>query len=215
MYELARGPLVWLAFVGLVAGTVVQLGRFYLLARKEKSVLPTFDAHFGLRSILHWIVPFSSRNTRMHPTFTIASYLFHLCILLTPLLVMGHAVLWEESWGVHWWSLPPAAADAASALAVILGVTFMVRRLVVPEARRVARVRDFLLILLVISPFATGLAAHLQWLPQREALVLHILCGAAWLLAIPVTWLKHMFLFGPSRAYMGSEFGAVRNARDW
>ena len=31
----------------------------------------------------------------------------------------------------------------------------------------------------------------------------------------PVTWLSHMLWFVFTRAFMGSDFGAVRNARDW
>jgi hypothetical protein len=35
------------------------------------------------------------------------------------------------------------------------------------------------------------------------------------LMVIPFTRLSHMLFFFFSMAYMGSEFGAVRNARDW
>ena len=45
--------------------------------------------------------------------------------------------------------------------------------------------------------------------------ILHILSGEIMLAAIPFTRLAHMLWFFFSRAYMGSEFGAVRNARDW
>jgi nitrate reductase gamma subunit len=46
-------------------------------------------------------------------------------------------------------------------------------------------------------------------------LILHILTGEILLVAIPFTRLSHMFFFFFTRAYMGSEFGSVRNARDW
>ncbi len=46
-------------------------------------------------------------------------------------------------------------------------------------------------------------------------LILHIVTGASVLVAIPFTRLSHMLWFVFTRAYMGSEFGAVRNARDW
>ena len=46
-------------------------------------------------------------------------------------------------------------------------------------------------------------------------MILHILSGEVLLVAIPFTRLSHM-LFAPlTRSYMGSEFGNVRNARDW
>jgi nitrate reductase gamma subunit len=46
-------------------------------------------------------------------------------------------------------------------------------------------------------------------------MILHIISGEVMLVAIPFTRLSHM-LFAPlTRAYMGSEFGGVRHAKDW
>jgi hypothetical protein len=39
--------------------------------------------------------------------------------------------------------------------------------------------------------------------------------GALWLMIIPFTRIVHMLFFPFTRAYMGNEFGYVRNARDW
>jgi hypothetical protein len=66
-----------------------------------------------------------------------------------------------------------------------------------------------------MAPFVTGYIAHQQWLPYKPMLTAHIITGALWLIAIPFTWLSHMLWFVFTRAYMGSEFGAVRKARDW
>ena len=215
MYELARGPLVWIAVAVLVVGAIVRLVTMARLAQRDKVVFPTYSAKYGLRSILHWIVPFASRNTRLHPLFTVVSFGFHICLLLTPVFVMGHAVLWEESWGLSWWSLPPLVADVMSLVVVAGGVFFVLRRLTAPEVRNVTSPSDYALVLLVVSPFLTGFIAHQQWLDPNAMTILHIVCGAAWLAAIPFTRLSHMLWFAFTRALMGSEFGAVRQARDW
>jgi nitrate reductase gamma subunit len=215
MYEFVSGPLVWVGFLGLFLGSAYKLSRMFKEARREKSVIPTWDARTGMRSVAHWVVPFGARNMRMHPVMTVVSFAFHFCLLLTPLFVMGHAVLWESSWGVSWWSMPAWLADVMTLVVIAGGVFFFLRRLAAPEVRRVSALSDFLLVLLVISPFLTGFLAHQQWLPYRPMLILHIVCGVAWLVAIPFTRLSHMLWFVFSRSYMGSEFGAVRNARDW
>jgi hypothetical protein len=68
---------------------------------------------------------------------------------------------------------------------------------------------------MVVTPFLTGFVAYHQWFDYPLFLVLHILSGEILLMAIPFTRLSHM-LFSPfTRAYMGSEFGNVRHARDW
>ena len=61
----------------------------------------------------------------------------------------------------------------------------------------------------------TGFVAHQQWLPYQPMIIAHIISGALWLLLIPWTRLVHMIWFAFTRAYMGSEFGAVRHSRDW
>lgn len=215
MYELARGPLTWVAFALLVGGTIWNLYTRLVLAKKDKVVYPYWSTPHAARSILHWVVPFASRNMRLHPLFTVVSFAFHACLLLTPLLVMGHAVLWEESWGLSWWSLPAGVADAMTLVVIGGGVAFIVRRIAAPEVRNVTTWRDHLLILIVIAPFVTGFLAHHQLLPYRATVTLHIVTGVVWLAAIPFTRLSHMLWFVFMRGYMGSEFGAVRNARDW
>ncbi len=128
---------------------------------------------------------------------------------------MGHAVLWQQSWGLSWWSLPPLIADLMTLVVILGGLFFMLRRLTAPEVRNVTDWRDIALVLLVIAPFLTGFIAHQGWLHHRVMMQVHIVTGVAWLLAVPFTRLSHMLWFLFSRAYMGSEFGAVRNARDW
>jgi nitrate reductase gamma subunit len=215
MYELVRGPLVWIAFLGFFGGTLYRLITMALLAKKEKVVYPTYSFRYGLRSVVHWLIPFASRNMRMKPLFTIVTFAFHLCLLLTPLLLLGHNLLWRESWGVSLWSLPETVADAMTLVVVFACLFFMIRRLAAPEVRNVSYLSDFLLALLVMAPFVTGFIAHQQWLPYRPMLIIHIISGALWLLLIPWTRLVHMLWFPFTRAYMGSEFGAVRNSRDW
>lgn len=215
MYEFARGPLVWVAMIGFVAGSLYKLYSMVSGAKKEKVILPVWDARSGARSVLHWVVPFASRNMRMHPFFTVVSFAFHACLLVTPLFVMGHAVLWEESWGISWWSLPPLLADLMTLVVVFGGLFFLLRRIASPEVRNVSAWSDFGLVLLVISPFATGFMAHHQILAYRPMVTVHIVCGVLWLLAVPFTRLSHAIFFLFTRSFMGSEFGAVRNARDW
>ena len=215
MYEFVSGPLVWVAFLGFFGGGAYKVVTMLRAARKEKGVVPTMHAKFGLRSVAHWIVPFANKNTRLRPLFTVVSFAFHGCLLLTPLFVMGHAVLWEQAWGFSWWSLPACLADLMTLVVVFGGLYFVLRRIAAPEVRNVTTWSDYGIVLLVVAPFLTGFLAHHQVFPYEIMIVLHIVTGVAWLVAIPFTRLSHMIWFLFTRAYMGSEFGAVRNARDW
>ena len=215
MIQLVRGPLVWVAFAAFLGGLLWQLVSRLRLARKDKVVYAYWDAKAGFRSVLHWVVPGGSRNMRLRPFFTALSFSFHLCLLLTPLLAFGHAVLWQQSWGLSWWSLPGGVADAMTLWVIVAGAVFLLRRVASPEVRNVSSARDYLVLLLVVAPFVTGFLAHHQWLPYRAMITLHIVTGGAWLVAIPFTRLSHALWFLFTRSYMGSESGAVRHARDW
>ena len=46
---------------------------------------------------------------------------------------------------------------------------------------------QWLLVLLLVAPFLTGLLAYYQFLPYRAMVVLHLFSGALWLMALPFT----------------------------
>jgi len=215
MYEFSRGPLVWIAFFIFFAGSLYRLVAMVINSKKEKVVHPYMNLKFGLRSIMHWIIPMGSRNMRIQPVFTILSFLFHACLLITPLFVLGHIMLWKESWGISWWTLPESLSNIMTFFVVIIGLIFIMRRIADPTVRYVSTFKEYLLLIMVLAPFITGLMAYYQMFDYKTIITIHMWTGAIWLAAIPLTWLSHMFYFPFTRAYMGCEFGLVRNSRDW
>jgi nitrate reductase gamma subunit len=152
---------------------------------------------------------------RLHPAFTFLSFLFHICLLLTPILTVGHVTLWKESWGLSWWTLPNSMSVVMTILVILGGITFVLRRIAEPAVRFVSSAGDFILIILVLAPFVTGLMAHYQIFDYDVMMIVHMWTGAIWLVMIPITRIAHMLFFPLTRAYMGCEFGYVRNAKDW
>ncbi|MBI5252069.1 MAG: hypothetical protein HY912_21450 [Desulfomonile tiedjei] len=98
---------------------------------------------------------------------------------------------------------------------VLAAVFFLVRRWMLPEVRFVTFASDYLLLLAAAAPFVTGFIASRQWFDYETMLVIHMISGAVMLIVIPFTRLSHMLFFPFTRSYMGSEFGAVRHAKDW
>ena len=170
---------------------------------------------YGLRSILHWSTPFATENMKRHPLLTIVTFAFHICLLLTPIFLLAHVTMIDESWNISWWNLSEGAAQIMTVMVVACCVFFLIRRLVSPEVQYVTAASDYVILALVAAPFVTGFLAYYQWLDYQIIVILHILSGEILLVAIPFTRLSHM-LFAPlTRAYMGSEFGGIRHARDW
>ena len=215
LYEIVRGPLAWVALLVFFLGTMYRIVSMLIEARKDKVVYPYMSLKYGLRSLMHWLIPFGSVNMRKRPVMTIVTFVFHICLVLTPIFLLSHIVLVYESWKIQWCSLPECTADVMSVLVVLACVFFLVRRIVSPEVQNVTFLSDYVLLAVVMLPFLTGFLAYHQMGPYRPMLILHILTGEIMLVAIPFTRLSHMFFFFFTRAYMGSEFGNVRNARDW
>ncbi len=215
LYELVRGPLAGVALLVFFFGSVYRVVSMLSEARKDKVVYPYMKLKYSLRSLLHWVVPFGSRNMRLRPVMTVVSFVFHICLLVAPLFLLAHSVLWYESWGIQWSSLPEGLADVMTVLVIVACIFFLIRRISAPEVRNVTSSSDFILLAIVVLPFLTGFLAYHQWGPYKPLLILHILTGEIMLVAIPFTRLSHMLFFWFTRAYMGCEFGYVRNSRDW
>jgi nitrate reductase gamma subunit len=161
------------------------------------------------------MTPFATENMRRNPLFTIVTFAFHICLLASPIFLLAHVVLIEEAWSVEWWTLPDAAAIVMSVIVIASCLFFLFRRRIRPEVRYVTSFSDYMLLAIVAAPFVTGIFAYYQWFGYQWFSILHILTGEIMLIAIPFTRLSHM-LFAPlTRAYMGSEFGGIRHARDW
>ncbi|MEJ2727609.1 MAG: respiratory nitrate reductase subunit gamma [Deltaproteobacteria bacterium] len=216
LYQFVSGPLAWLAFILFIGGCLYRLiSLMVLVHKKEKFIYSYMSLKYSLRSILRWSTPFATENMKMHPGLTIVAFVFHICLIVTPIFLLAHVTLVEEFWNISWWTLPESAAQIMT-MAVIAGcVFFLVRRMIRPEVRYVTYASDYVMLAVIATPFITGLIAYYQWFGYQSFMILHILSGEVMLAAIPFTRLSHM-LFAPlTRAYMGSEFGGVRHAKDW
>ena len=215
IYELVRGPFAWVALTVFIAGSLYRIIAMLVTGKKEPALYPSTSFSGAVRSILHGLIPFGSTYMRRQPLFTIVTIGFHLCVIILPLFLLAHIVLWYESWQILWWSLPDLLADLMASWVILASIYFIVRRWVVPEVKKVTRPSDILLPAIILLTFLTGFLAYHQWGPYRPIMILHVLAGEILLIAIPFSKLGHMLFFMFSRAYMGAEFGKVLNAREW
>ncbi len=215
MYQFVSGPLVWIAFVVFVGGMAYQFVTMLRSARKDKVIYPYMSLKYSLRSIFHWIIPFASRNMRARYEVTIVTFVFHICLVLIPIFLLAHVSMFAFAWGANWCVISEAAANYMTLAVILACVFFLLRRMMLPEVQFVTDISDYILLAIAFAPFVTGFAANRQWFDYETTIIIHMICGSLMLMVIPFTRLSHMLFFPFTRAYMGSEFGAVRNARDW
>jgi nitrate reductase gamma subunit len=216
IYNIVSGPLVWVAFIIFIGGSLYRLISIAVLAKKKDyAVYEYWNNRYALRSVSHWITPYATVNMRQKPMMTFVTFVFHLCAILSPLFLYAHIDLVRESWGISWGYFADTTIDMMTILVIASCIFFMVRRWTQPEVRYLTSTSDIVLLILVAMPFITGFWAYHQWIGARVVTILHMLFGEILLAAIPFTRLSHMLFFYFTRGYIGSEFGAIRHARDW
>ncbi len=221
MYSLARGPLALVAVLVLLLGLVYQAVRFFALTTPAaRSALPVRQQPSS--SGMHHPSPRIQRKGRiqrtvlgMEPAMTVVTAIFHAALILTPLTVLAHALLFEQSWGFR----PPAVSELLSDILTLLvlglGGFLLYRRIRLPKVRSITSPMDIALLIVVLAPFLTGFLAYHQWAPYRPMVVAHILSGELMLVCIPFTRLSHALFFFLTRFCLGSEYSFTRGTRIW
>lgn len=215
LYNFLRGPMVWVAFIIFFAGSIYKVYTLIKQAKGEKFILPFVNLKAALKSLIHWLIPFGSRNWRLRPLFTIVTFSFHICLVFTPIFLLAHNLLWYESWSISWPTLSESLADVMTVIAIIGCIYFFLRRIFNPTVNFVTFKSDIFFLIVCFFTFLTAFLAYHQWLlPYRAMLNLHIIFGEIMLISIPLTRLAHMFYFFLTRTWMASQF-AIWKTKDW
>ena len=209
----AEGPLLWIAFLIFIIGTLIRMAQFILVARtKDKPFYNYFSLKYIFSTLARWLLPLNV-DVKKNPVFIMCVYLFHICLIVVPIWLAGHVSLWEESrFGWSWSSLPDKWADWMTLLLFAISIYFILRRALSPDLRIITTFTDYLLIVVTALPFLTGYCLTHGTLDSIKFLgdnmrLLHVLSAELMLILIPFTRLSHSVLFFFSRAATGVEFG--------
>jgi len=209
IYEFVRGPMAWTAFSVSIGATLLRLIILMGRAQRIQRMHPAKSVRGGIKSISRGLLPLGLKAMQQRPAFGAVTFIFHLCVLLTPVFLLAHIVLIYESWQIQWFSLPDMVADIMTVIVIAGTLYFAGRRLLRPEVRAVTDFSDWALLIVINAIFLTGLLAYHHWGPYRPLLITHILLGELLLLMIPFTKLMHMVLFFFTRGYLGAEYEIV------
>jgi nitrate reductase gamma subunit len=213
-YSFVEGPLLWIAFLVFIIGSLLRIALFLILSRKaaDRAMYQYFRWKYFLSSIGRWILPLN-RDVTKNPVFTVSAYVFHICLIVVPIWFSGHIMLWEDSrFGWSWSAIPDGLADWMTLLFLAIALFFLLRRIISADIRILSTVSDYLLLIVTALPFMTGyFLAHgtldnFAFLGDNMMLI-HMLAGELMLILIPFTRLSHFILFFFSRGATGVEFG--------
>ena len=199
--EWARGPVFRMCFLIMVLGLarVVFLSTLNVVSiirasRKNRRQVPWGEI---IGATLKWIIPFK-KGVEQRAIFSITSMLFHVCIIVAPIFLGAHILLWERGLGIGWPAIGNLAADYLTLVAIVAGVVIFVQRVGARASRAISRAQDYLLPLLIVIPFASGYLAMHPWInpfDYTSTMFVHVMSGNLIFLLIPCTKISHVVLF--------------------
>lgn len=196
--EFGRGPLFRIAFTLMVLGllravTLTVVGIVEAYWRSPDKVVNWREVR---GQTLAWMFPFT-RLWRARPVYSTLSFLFHAGLLVVPLFLAAHVLLWRRSTGLGWFTIPFSLANTLTGLAIVAGIGLCFGRLIDSSARKMSRPQDYGWLLLLVAPFLSGfLCTNVAVAAKtyQSLMLLHIYSADLIMLLIPFTKLSHCIL---------------------
>jgi len=197
--DFARGPLFIATFLLMALGLgrlifleIYQMVRNWL-GMRDRSV-PWME---NVKLTLQWLVP-TPRVLRLKPFLAVISFLFHVGLIVVPIFLAEHILLWKSGLGISWPSLSAGLADFFTLMTIVTCLLLLGHRIFVKPARDVSGFGDYAILVILLIPFVTGyLVMHPRFLftDMETMLLAHILSGELVFVLVPFTKLAHVVMF--------------------
>jgi nitrate reductase gamma subunit len=196
--QFGRGPLFRIAFALMLLGLlrIVVLTIVGVIEAYRRNVDHIVNWREVRKQTIGWLFPIG-RLWRQRPIYSSVSFLFHVGLLLVPLFLAAHLLLWKRGLGFAWPAIPQSVANWLTGIVIVTGLGLFLGRVGRSSARRLSRPQDFFWPLLLVVPFATGfVCSNITMSPTgyRSLIFLHIYSANLILLLMPFTKLAHCVL---------------------
>ncbi len=152
-----------------------------------------------------WLIPVN-RLWRKRPIYSFVSFFFHIGLILVPLFLAAHVMLWKKSVGFGWPSLPQNIADILTILVVITAPLLFLMRVFHRGSRALSRSQDYVWPLLLMIPFLTGLICsngRISASTYSLLMFFHVYSANLIMIMIPFTKIAHCVLMPLSQFVTG------------
>jgi nitrate reductase gamma subunit len=215
MYNFLTGPLAWFSFLVFFLGILIR-SFLYIKGLDSKIDRVTYKVNTAsgikeaIRSIVFWLIPFSTRGWRTQPLMTVLFFIFHISLFTSTLFLKAHNMILQERWGISIITIPEVISDYLTIAVLVTATIFIIRRIALPQVKILTKMSDYLILIISVAPFLTGFLAFHQFGDYTFWMLGHIISGELLLIVIPFTKLSHSFLFFCTRAQLGMDYGIKR-----
>lgn len=148
------------------------------------------------KKTLGWLFPVGRLWTR-RPLYSVVSFAFHAGLIVVPLFLAAHILLWERATGIAWPALPQAAANWLTLVAAGAALALVIGRLAHSGSRSLSRLQDYIWPPLLAVPFITGyICSNIALAPRvyQWLMLIHVYAGDLIMVIIPFTKIAHCAL---------------------
>ncbi len=199
--DFVGGPLFTAAFLFMALGLLrLVILQIYEITRVMVNTRDkTYPWSKNFKEFFSWAVP-GKNHVRVKPIFSVASFIFHIGLVLVPIFFVGHLALWKSGLGMS----GPAAglnypiSTALTIVTIAAGVFMLCYRIFSQSMRFLSGFMDYFLLVLLLVPFITGfLMVHPALLPvsYNAMYLVHMLSAELVIFLIPLTKMAHVILY--------------------
>ena len=150
----ARGPVFRMCFLIMVLGLmrVFVLNVMNIVGAVQRANNKNIPYRVIAINTLKWLFP-TAKVFGSRIVFSVTSVLFHVAIIITPLFLGAHILLWERGLGISWPAINGQVADYLTLLAIVTSLALFIQRVMARPTRALSRLQDYVLPLLISVPF--------------------------------------------------------------
>lgn len=187
--------LLWISFIVFFLGLFIKLIAFLTAFFTHIRHLKLSTKNIFLYPISLSVFPFKGL-LKLPPVKAVPHYIFHIALLIVPIGLGSHIVLWESSrFQISWMQLPDIVADILTIFCLGMLSALLVRRFYLFIQYKYGKLTDFLIPLLLVIIFSSGfLLSHdlfyFDFVIFNRLDIIHVFTSELFLLLIPFSFLK-------------------------
>ncbi|OGF58822.1 MAG: hypothetical protein A2Y62_10075 [Candidatus Fischerbacteria bacterium RBG_13_37_8] len=191
---LTESPLLLIVFSLFIIGILIRF-IFFIFSIFKTEKFKSTGWIFIFNAMGRFLFPFHKTFIKK-PIYAILRYIFHLCMIIVPAGLYGHIIWWNSSrFELSWPSIPDSLADWMTVLFIVLGIVFLLRRMIFTDIRRKSSLFDYLFIIICLLPFLSGYFLAQGTLDSisffnKNMFAIHILTGCIMMLMVTVLFLR-------------------------
>lgn len=166
-----------------------------------------------LKSTISWMIPGKNiRNTQI--IFSTISIIFHIGLILVPVFLFEHIIVWRKAFGFSWPVFNKITADTLTIITIICTLILIAYRIFSTFRRNLSSGRDYFFLLLILIIFLSGFIIPRKFNPfgYEAVMLIHVIAGNLAMIIFPFTRLAHCVLFPLMRPASSVAWHFPRNA---